>query len=64
LFPLLPFKEGLGVVAFDLINLKDKKRSQKPKTDHPQPLLKNRRGAKNMLLVACNYLTGQRWILS
>jgi hypothetical protein len=47
--PLLSFKEGSGVVTFDFINLKDKK-SQKPKPDHPQPLLNYRRGAKNIRL--------------
>ena len=38
--PLLPFKEGLGVVAFDFHLTYAQKKDSKTKPYHPQPLLK------------------------
>jgi hypothetical protein len=48
--PLLPFKEGLGVVAFDFLNLKDKKEVKSQNLTTPSPSLTTGGGLKTYFL--------------
>jgi len=48
--PLLPFKEGVGVVAFDLINLKDKNEVESQNLTTPSPSLTTGGGQKHAVL--------------